>query len=151
LRRRALLDRLCVAAPAWQSAIRLRAEPHGGRSIPGDAQEAWRWRQLSQEIERRAALDELSLKSRVEQRRDELREMTAQLIDRRAWLGQLRRTDLNARLALQGWADTQRRIGKGTGKRVPEFQARARELLARAREAVPVWIMPLARVAESFD
>jgi len=28
---------------------------------------------------------------------------------------------------------------------------RARELLTRAREAVPVWIMPLSRVAESFD
>src|SRR5207253_1639033 len=26
-----------------------------------------------------------------------------------------------------------------------------RELLTRAREAVPVWIMPLGRVAESFD
>src|SRR5262249_4236985 len=36
-------------------------------------------------------------------------------------------------------------------KRVPELHARARQLLAQAREAVPVWIMPLARVAESFD
>jgi very-short-patch-repair endonuclease len=34
---------------------------------------------------------------------------------------------------------------------VPEFQTRARALLAQARAAVPVWIMPLARVAESFD
>ncbi|MFS8064294.1 MAG: AAA domain-containing protein, partial [Luteimonas sp.] len=83
--------------------------------------------------------------------RDALREATGQLIDRSAWLGQLRRTNLAARQALQGWADTQRKIGKGTGKRVPELQAKARELLTQAREAVPVWIMPLTRVAESFD
>jgi hypothetical protein len=80
-----------------------------------------------------------------------LRECTTELIDRRAWLGQLRRTDLPARQALQGWADTQRKIGKGTGKRAPALQAEARRLLVQAREAVPVWIMPLARVAESFD
>ena len=74
-----------------------------------------------------------------------------ELVDRRAWLAQLRRTGLEARQALIGWADTQRKIGKGTGKRAPALQLKARELLTRAREAVPVWIMPLSRVAESFD
>jgi very-short-patch-repair endonuclease len=67
-----------------------------------------------------------------------------------AWLAQLRRTDLRARQALQGWADTQRKIGKGKGKRTPQLQAKARQLLEEARGAVPVWIMPLSRVAESF-
>ncbi|MGH7391733.1 MAG: AAA domain-containing protein, partial [Candidatus Rokuibacteriota bacterium] len=151
LRRKALLERLAAAAPAWASAIRRREGPHGGSTLPGEPHDAWRWRQLAQEIERRAALDELTLTRRLHQRRAELRDATAQLIDRRAWLAQLRRTDLPARQALQGWADTQRRIGKGTGKRVPELQTRARQLLAQARDAVPVWIMPLARVAESFD
>jgi very-short-patch-repair endonuclease len=151
LRRKALLERLAAAAPAWASAIRRRDGIHGASAVPGDPREAWRWRQLTQEIERRAALDELELTRRLHQRRSELRDATAQLIDRKAWLGQLRRIDLQARQALQGWADTQRRIGKGTGKRVPELQTRARQLLAEARDAVPVWIMPLARVAESFD
>jgi len=111
----------------------------------------WRWRQLQQEIERRASLDEATLTRQLEQRRRELRESTAELIDRQAWLAQLKRTDLPARQALQGWADTVRKIGKGTGKRTAELQARARQLLVKARNAVPVWIMPLARVAESFD
>src|SRR5262249_46269135 len=44
-----------------------------------------------------------------------------------------------------------RRIGKGTGIRAPELRARARELMGNCRNAVPVWIMPLARVAEGFD
>lgn len=151
LRRKILLERLAAATPAWASAIRHREGAHGASTLPGDTREAWRWTQLTQEIYRRATRDELALTRQLHQRRAELRGATAQLIDRRAWLAQLRRTDLYARQALQGWADTQRRIGKGTGKRVPELQARARQLLEQARDAVPVWIMPLARVAESFD
>jgi hypothetical protein len=92
--------------------------------LPSELGQASRRRQLAQEIERRASLDELVLTRQLHQRRAELRDATAQLIDRRAWLAQLRRTDLPARQALQGWADTQRRIGRGTGRRVPEFQAR---------------------------
>jgi very-short-patch-repair endonuclease len=46
---------------------------------------------------------------------------------------------------------TIRKIGKGMGKRVPELLRQARQLLTLARRAVPVWIMPLNRVYESFD
>jgi very-short-patch-repair endonuclease len=151
VQRNRLLERLAAPAPAWAAAIRDRAPGHETAAVPGDVEAAWRWRQFRQEIDRRAALDEITLTRQLQQRRGELREATAQLIDRRAWLGQLRRTDLRAQKALQGWADTQRRIGKGTGKRVPELKVAARKLLDDARDAVPVWIMPLARVAESFD
>jgi len=58
---------------------------------------------------------------------------------------------LGERQALQGWKDINRRIGRGTGQRVPGLRAEARRTLAKARNAVPVWIMPLARVAETFD
>jgi very-short-patch-repair endonuclease len=150
-RRKELLKRLARVAPTWAEQLSHRKGIHAGPEIPGDARAAWRWRQLQQEIERRASLNEASLNQKLEQRRAELRATTEQLIDRRAWLAQLKRTDLRARQALQGWADTQKKIGKGTGKRVPALQAKARELLAQARDAVPVWVMPLARVAESFD
>jgi hypothetical protein len=149
--RKDLLGRLAAAAPGWASAIRRRKGGHGAGTVPGEPGPAWRWRRLAQEIERRAGLDEATLTRQLHQRRAELRDATAQLIDRKTWLAQLRRTDLPARQALQGSADTQRRIGRGTRRRVPEFQARARELLAQARDAVPVWIIPLARVSESFD
>jgi very-short-patch-repair endonuclease len=150
-RRMALLELLAPVAPDWAAAVQRRESVHREVGQPGDPNLAWRWRQITQELDRRAGLDEISLTRQLRQRQDELRGITAQLIDRRAWLGQLRRTGLNARQALQGWADTQKRIGKGTGKRVPELQAKARELLEKARDAVPVWIMPLARVAEGFD
>jgi very-short-patch-repair endonuclease len=148
--RRDLLRRLGHAAPTWADVIRSRVDVHGAPALPGDAAVAWRWGQLRQEIDRRAALDERSLVALLHQRRAELRSATADLIDRKAWLRQSVRTDLPARQALQGWADTTKKIGKGTGKRAPALQAEARTLLLKARDAVPVWIMPLARVAESF-
>lgn len=149
--RQALLRRLGMAAPRWADAIRGRTGPHSVRVPPGDALVAWRWRQLRQELDRRAALDEVALTERLRIRCDELRRTTADLIDRCAWRAQIQRTDLPARQALQGWADTVKKMRGGTGKRVPELQVRARALLAQARDAVPVWIMPLARVAESFN
>ncbi|GMW05522.1 MAG: hypothetical protein AMXMBFR8_03190 [Nevskiales bacterium] len=146
-----LTAKLGTAAPGWADALRSRSGVHGGTTLPGEAPKAWRWRQLQEEIERRIALDEAELLRRLEQRRQELRTATADLIDRQAWLAQLKRTGLAARQALQGWADTVRKIGKGTGKRTAELQGQARRLLVQARNAVPVWIMPLSRVAESFD
>jgi very-short-patch-repair endonuclease len=149
--RRKLLARLARDARVWADAIRGRTGIHARSTTPTGVAEAWRWRQVVQELERRAAIDEREVARQLERRRGELREVTRALIDRMAWLAQLRRTDGNARRALIGWSDTQKKIGKGTGKRVPELQAESRKLLSQARDAVPVWIMPLARVAESFD
>jgi very-short-patch-repair endonuclease len=150
-RRRALLRKLAAAAPGWAAAVEGRIGHHGSPFAPRDLAEAWRWRQLEQELERRIARDETALAARLENHLEQLRRTTVELCDRKAWLEQLRRTDLEARQALMGWADTQQQIGRGTGARTPELQVKARELLSRARAAVPVWIMPLSRVVESFD
>ena len=150
-RRRELLQKLAASAPGWAQAVEGRRGAHGAPFAPRDVEAAWRWKQLEQELDRRGALDERALSTRLEAHSQQLREVTVQLVDRKAWLSQLRRTGLESRQALIGWADTQRKIGKGTGKRAPALQNKARQLLTRAREAVPVWIMPLARVAESFD
>jgi very-short-patch-repair endonuclease len=150
-RRRALLRKLAAAAPGWAAAVEGRIGHHGSPFAPKDLAEAWRWRQLAQELERRGARDETALAARLEEHLEQLRRITVELCDRKAWLEQLRRTDLEARQALMGWADTQQQIGRGTGPRAPELQVKARALLSRARAAVPVWIMPLSRVVESFD
>src|SRR5205823_12726781 len=112
---------------------------------------AWRWRQWWQELERRASVSMTDLQERLERTEKDLREIAAQIIEHETWAAQCERVDLRAKQALIGFVQTIRKIGKGTGKRVPEFLRKARELLASARRAVPVWIMPLSRVYESFD
>ena len=149
--RRELLRRLEVSAPALAAAIRDRQSPHNGRDLPGDATAAWLWKQLNDELEERGKTSLDALQAEIGRLGAELRRATAELIDRRAWAAQVRRTDLRRRQALGGWLKTVQKIGKGTGKRVPRLQAEARKLMGECLTAVPVWIMPLSRVAESFN
>jgi very-short-patch-repair endonuclease len=150
-RRRTWLTRLESAAPAWVHAITHRQRPHDAPQPPGDATAAWRWRQWHQELERRAALSMTEIQERLAKTEDELRQVAAHVIEHETWAAQRERTGLQAQQALMGFVQTIRKIGKGTGKRVPELLRQARHLLTAARRAVPVWIMPLSRVYESFD
>jgi very-short-patch-repair endonuclease len=150
-RRRTLLHELEAAAPTWAARIAARAGVHGEAEPPGDAQRAWRWTQLRQQLDRRAASAPAELQRQIEDLRHQLESVTAELIDRRAWSAQLRRVGVTERQALVGWLQTVKKIGKGTGKRAPKLMAEARRQMATSRSAVPVWIMPLARVVENFD
>jgi very-short-patch-repair endonuclease len=138
-------------APEWAASIRNRLGNHGKAKPPGDPAAAWEWRQLHDELELRSKVDLEELGARIAAIKEELRRTTNELIDKLAWAGQIRRTSLKERKALIGWLDTIRRIGKGTGKRVPLLRREAQLLMAECRTAVPVWIMPMARLMESFD
>lgn len=150
-RRRELLLRLDAHAPGWAAAIRQREAPHGGAAPPGRTGPAWDWIQFETELDRRAQISIVETQRRIENLERTLREVTARLIDAAAWAAQLKRTKFEQRQSLIGWAQIVKKIGKGTGKRVPKLQAEARKLMAASQSAVPVWIMPLAQVVENFD
>src|SRR5437899_791664 len=149
--RRALLGKLESAAPAWAAAIRNRTGVHGRGEPPRDPAAAWIWRQLNDELDRRAEVSLEALQSKIEKLREHLRRVTVELIDGRAWSWQARRTSPRQRQALVGWLDTIRRIGKGHGIRVSLLRAEAARKMSECRSAVPVWVMPLSRVVENFD
>src|SRR5467141_3201985 len=149
--RRALLAKLETAAPAWAGAIRNRTGVHGRGEPPRDPASAWTWRQLNDELDRRAGVSLEALQVKSEKLREQLRRATVELIDKRAWSAQARRTSPRQRQALVGWLDTIRRIGKGHGVRVALLRAEAARKMSECRGAVPVWVMPLSRVVENFD
>ncbi len=149
--RRSLLLRLEANAADWAMAVRRRVPPHDGEQVPGDVQAAWEWAVIRQTLEQRAQEDIETLIEGIELAKGELRKTTSELIDRLAWANQMRRTKPEARQALQVWLATIKKIGKGTGKNVPLLRRAAQQQMAVAQEAVPVWIAPLSRVAESFD
>jgi very-short-patch-repair endonuclease len=149
--RKALLAKLESAAPAWAGAIRNRTGAHGRGEPPRDPAAAWTWRQLNDELDRRAGVTIESLQAKNEKLREQLRRVTVGLIDTRAWSAQARRTSSRQRQALIGWLDTIRRIGKGHGVRVSLLRAEAARKMSECRSAVPVWVMPLSRVVENFD
>lgn len=150
-RRHELLAKLDQAAPAWAAAIRNRHASHGGDQMPGSPADAWMWRQLHDELERRGQVSLEELERRVGQLGGELRNTTARLTERKAWLAQMRRTSLAQRQALRGWKALMRKVGRRTGIRAPKLLAEARKLIPLCQSAVPVWIMPLSRVVENFD
>jgi very-short-patch-repair endonuclease len=149
--RRTLLAKLETAAPAWAGAIRNRTGMHGRGEPPRDVASAWTWRQLNDEFDRRSGVSLDALQTKNEKLREQLRRVTVELIDKRSWGSQGRRTSSRQRQALVGWLDTIRRIGKGHGVRVSLLRTEAARKMSECRGAVPVWVMPLSRVVENFD
>ena len=49
--------------------------------------------------------------------------ITSELVEKKAWAAQIRRTTLEQRRALQGWKALMSKVGKGTGKRAPQLLA----------------------------
>jgi very-short-patch-repair endonuclease len=151
-RRRALLKQIRRSAPAWASAIENRHPKHNAPQPPGDPECAWEWRQLYDELERRAnvSLDQLQLQ--IEDLGRQLLEVTAQLVEKQTWMNQIRQTGSEQKQALGAYAAMRNRLSKtGKGIRDAEFRAAARREMTTAKDAVPVWIMPLPEVAETFD
>jgi very-short-patch-repair endonuclease len=151
-RRRELLERLARTAPAWKSAIENRLPQHSGSQPPGDPRSAWEWRQLHDELERRAGVSINQLQQQIENLGNQLLEVTAQLVEKQTWLNQIRQTTSAQKQALGAYAAMRNKLTKtGKGVRDAELRAAARREMAVAKDAVPVWIMPLAEVADSFD
>ncbi|MCW2278211.1 AAA domain-containing protein [Heliophilum fasciatum] len=149
--RTALLEKLALVAPNWAQQIKERTARHGSTVAPGDVEKAWKWRQLWTALEARACRPLDDLQGQIHSVSEALRRTTAQLVEKKAWAAQIKRTTGPQRQALMGWKATMRKIGRGMGARVPELMAEARKLMLDCQTAVPVWIMPLNRVVENFD
>ena len=150
-RRKALLEKLEPAASSWAHAIRERSAPHDQRKIPGDVVKAWKFRQWDQILTAQHAIDLDALQTKLNAVADVVREVTAEYVEKLAWAAEFERTGLKQQQALTGWLALHKKMGKGTGKHVARLKEEAKKTLVECRQAVPVWIMPLTRVVESFD
>ncbi|MBI4025927.1 MAG: DUF559 domain-containing protein [Verrucomicrobia bacterium] len=151
-RRRELLERLGRSAPTWASAIENRLAQHSQSESPGDPHSAWKWRQLHDELERRASVSLDQLQQQIERLSQQLLEITAQLVEKHTWMNQIRQVTSDQRRALGLYALYRDRITKSrNGVLDQHYIQAARKEMELAKQAVPVWIMPLAEVAETFD
>ena len=138
-------------APKWAGAVLQREEPHHTATVPSSPSEAWLWRQLEQELTRRATADINDLQRACTETKNLLQEETARYVSARVWERQHQRASGAVRSALISWLQTVQQRGYESGVRSDRLKVEARRLLNEARSAVPVWIMPLARVVESYD
>ena len=114
---------------------------------------AWNWaradRRLTQ-LNDPKALERLS--QGLEDCRRQIQMLMADLAAAKAWEHCFRgdRLTEHTRQHLIAWTKAVRRIGKGTGKYAPMHRRAAREHMNECRSAIPAWIMPIYRVAETI-
>lgn len=150
--RREMLMRLEPIAPQWADAIRKREGVHGSAVVPDTIELAWKWKQLSGIIEEITQQPFRDLQNKSVQLSKTYREITAKYAEKSAWYHLLRKAegDIDMQQALQGWKQTVKKIGKGTGKNAPALKAKARDLMCKCQAAVPSWIMSINRALESL-
>lgn len=78
-------------------------------------------------------------------------QLNSDLVTLLAWQKQIDKVTKPQRDALMAWSDSMKKYGKGTGKWAYKHLSAAQESLKEAKNAVPVWIMPLHRVAQMFS
>ena len=73
-----------------------------------------------------------------------------QAISKRTWLNVAQNATPNVRQALEAYRSAIKKIGKGTGKRVPIYIKAAQDAAQLASQAIPCWIMPHYKISESL-
>ncbi len=149
-----LIEALALVAPGWAEQITHRVPPHHEGKLPGEVAMAWIFRQLHDTLAERDGLDAHELQRQIDGTHETLRQVTEWLVDAKAWGKQLERLqgDHSIRQALVGWLDTTKRlISTRQLDRRQSLFSEARRLMKKCADAVPVWIMPISIMAESFD
>lgn len=119
---------------------------------PNNLELAWKIARLKSWIDHihdHTSIDELQSKhERLSKREFQL---NSDLVTIVAWQRQIDKVTKRQRDALMAWSDSMKKYGKGTGKWAFKHLSAAQESLKEAKNAVPVWIMPLHRAAQMFS
>ncbi|KSU48832.1 hypothetical protein AS033_10920 [Exiguobacterium indicum] len=139
-----LSDTLEQAAPNWITALRTNSAPTFHAL---ELRDAWHLAYVKTRLEALSDADEREHLYRLEQ---EEGQTVARLCATLAWKEQLKRMTPSKQEQLNSWATLIRKVGKGTGKHAPRYRKEAAKQMMQAQDAIPVWIMPVNRVLESF-
>lgn len=149
--RNELLKKIEIEAPKWADDISERRGIHGSGEVPVNIVSAWKWRQISNQINKLDVYDPNKIQREIDKINEALMMNAKNLAYEKAWFEKIKNKTSAQTQAIEGWRQTMKRVGKGTGKSAPRLLNKARELMPLCQTAIPVWIMPLSRVAESFD
>jgi REase_MTES_1575/AAA domain len=115
-------------------------------------EQAWNWSRAHawlQEFHAKQSTQELEAEACDLQRN--LQHLMADLAAEKAWGHCLDRLTEAQRQHLMAWTNEVRRIGRGTGVRAEIHRRNARAHMDECRSAVPAWIMPFYRLAETVE
>ncbi|MFI5933837.1 AAA domain-containing protein [Actinoplanes sp. NPDC051494] len=139
-------------APALRDAIAATApDPAWDERLAG-WDEAWEWLVVGAWLARQRPADLNRLQKEAGETETAIRGHVEELAAARAWrhAASPERITGSARANLQQYGQLVRRLGKGTAKYAAQRRAEIRQAMDRCRPSVPVWIMPIYRVAEQL-
>lgn len=151
-RRLTLLNALVAGAP--ELAAMLTAMPSNTVWDERTAafERAWNWSRARAWVTRLAAPDsEQQHRLAFDATKQALSHTLEKLAAEKAWAHCFDHMTDSERQHLRAWQQAMRRIGKGTGKYAPQNRRDARKHLNECRSAIPAWVMPLHRVAETIQ
>lgn len=115
-------------------------------------EEAWSWLRADAWLrEFEETHDEYRLQRDYEDYENKSKKIIAELASAKAWQYCFDVMTEEQRQHLMAWSKAIQRIGKGTGKRAEKHRRDAEAHMNECREAIPAWIMPLYRVAETIS
>lgn len=90
------------------------------------------------------------LLNRKEEIQKQEKEIIVKLIEQKSWYNQIKNMSNTMCKALSQWLTLKTKLGKGTGKRANIIRREMQEQMKIAKEAIPIWIMPLDKVVEQY-
>jgi len=151
LSRRADMEKaLTAVAPRTASLLAETASDDCWDEKLGTIEAAWHWTQACRWLGAFIAEhDATNIEKDLTRAQASLSRAIAQVAAKKAWGFCFSRLTTVQRQHLIAWAKAIRRIGKGKGKYANKHRRDAQASLEQCRSAIPAWIMPFYRVAES--
>ena len=116
-------------------------------------EQAWAWSAIGAWVKDRERLDVNLIQRKVDAVEDAIRTHVEKLSAKRAWNYAVSsdRITGRARANLQQYASLVQKLGKGTSTKYGNIRrSEIREAMQRCRPSVPVWILPIYRIAEQI-
>lgn len=151
-RRDALTSQLAHTAPRLVDAVRSTPLDSTWNSRLASLSQAWGWAGAALWLRAQETTRVNQLQRRLDAIESQLRTEIEALAADRAWAHAVDESRMSgtARAYLRQYAGLVRRLGKGTGKYAAKQRQEIKAALDQCRPSVPVWIMPIYRIAEQL-
>ena len=138
-------------APTLAHHIKERPDDEKWDCLANRWNDCWAWTIARTWLQEKASPDaNRRVSARILEEQQRIRSRLADLASAKAWGHCFDRLTEPQRQSLHAWSNAVRRIGKGKGKYAGQHRLAARQHMAQCRPAIPAWIMPMYRVAESI-
>lgn len=131
--------------------IRMKEYPHNSATVPTNFFDAWKYNQLNNQLDKLNELNKNDIREKIRLQNQKIVTNAQKLAHHKAWLLSMSSLTIDQKRNINAWKQIIRKIGAGKGKKAPMLIRDARDIMTKCQSAIPVWIMPLAQVVETFD